>query len=155
MKEAEKRDGGKREEPEGGDLDTTNLDSWRTKHSSWYGVDKDMTKAAHEIDAQIRGAGVLEAGSKEYFDAIDRQMSQKFPDQFKGTPRTGSGGGAPVTSGGQRQVRIPASVADGYRRMGINIDDPKVAQRMVKNRERAVDKGWLPEQPASGRLVTR
>ena len=44
------------------------------------------------------------------------------------------------------QTRIPASVAAGYRKMGINIDDPQVARRMLDNRQKAVSKGWLPEQ---------
>jgi hypothetical protein len=138
-------------------LDTTNLDGWKTKHSSWYGVDKDMTKAAHELDASIRSNGVLSPGTKEYFDAIDRQMKQKFPDRFGDTAPTGgasrAGGGAGNEAPGQ--TRIPASIAEGYRRMGINIDDPKVAQRMVKNRATAVDKGWLPERADMGRVLTR
>lgn len=138
------------------DLDTTNLDNWKSKHSSWYGVDKDMTKYAHDLDARIRENGVLQSGSKEYFDAIDRQMRQRFPDRFDGTPPTSgspqhSGGG----SGGHTQQRIPASVAEGYRRMGLNVDDPAVAKRMIANREKAVAKGWLPEKAVSGRILTR
>jgi len=152
LKSSERRSGGAGST----DLDTSNLDSWKQRHVSWYGVDKDMTKAAHELDAQIRSAGVLASGSKEYFDAIDRQMRQKFPDRFGGTPPTGGsqqrGNGQPSST---NRVRIPASVADGFRRMGINIDDPDTAKRMVKNREKAVSKGWLNDQPATGRIFQR
>ena len=153
LKAGERREGGTRA---GGrdDLDTSNLENWKTKHASWYGVDKDMTKAAHEVDAQIRAAGVLESGSTEYFNAVDRQMRQKFPDRFNGSaPTAGGGGGGAAPSGGQS--RIPASVAEGYRRMGIDVNDPAVAKRMVANREHAVRKGWLSETPATGRILTR
>ena len=140
--------------PKGGDLDDTNLQGWKNKHSEWYGVDAAMTKASHEIDRQIREAGVLSVGSKEYFDAIDRSLSQRYPDRFGGTPET-------TTSGGQQmhntptKGRISKSIADGYRRMGIDIDDPKTAERMLKNREAAVQKGILPSQPVQGSIVTR
>ena len=138
----------------GGDLDDSNLQGWKQKHSQWYGVDAEMTKASHEIDRQIREAGVLSVGSKEYFDAIDRSLSQKYPDRFGGTPET-------TTAGGQQmnntpiKGRINKTIADGYRRMGIDIDDPKVAERMLKNREVAVQKGILPSQPVQGSIVTR
>lgn len=151
--QGERRSGGTRSD----DLDTTNLDSWKTKHSSWYGVDKDMTKAAHEIDAKIKDAGVITAGTREYFDAIDRQMSALFPGKLSGSPQTGSrSGGSGSDAGGPRGgQRIAASVAEGYRRMGINVDDPKVAARMIANREKAVQKGFLPAQPVSGRIIER
>jgi hypothetical protein len=140
------------------DLDTTNLDNWKKSNASWYGIDSDMTKAAHSIDASIRAAGVLEPGSSQYFEAVDRQMRQKFPDRFEGSPQTGGGsGGSTYTGGGnnRQQTRIPATVAEGYRRMGIDIDDPEVAKRMVANREIAVRKGWLPEKPNMGRILQR
>lgn len=142
-------------QPQGGaDLDDSNLKSWKTKHSDWYGVDAALTKASHEIDRQIRDAGVLSVGSKEYFDAIDRSLSQKFPDRFGGTPQTTTGG-QQMQQNTADKGRINKTIADGYRRMGINIDDPKVAERMVKNRQIAVQKGILPEQPVQGSIVTR
>jgi hypothetical protein len=155
LKKQERRTGGS----SGGDgtnLDTSNLDNWKAKHSSWYGVDKEMTKAAHEIDAKIREAGVIVTGSKEYFDAVDRQMSSMFPDRLSGSPQTGSRSSGPTTPGqAPKQTRIAASVADGYRRMGINIDDPKVAERMVARRQQAVNKGFLPATPVTGRIIER
>jgi len=152
-KNSEKRVGGQRTAEE---LDTTNLDQWKQQQSNWYGVDKEMTKYAHELDSTIRAAGVISSGSKEYFEAINRQMKNKFPDRFSGTPPTGGASGdrgAPAPSAGRQ--RIAASVADGYRRMGINIDDPEVAKRMVRNREKAVAKGWLSETPNTGRIFQR
>ena len=140
--------------PDASTLDDANLRDWKSRHASWYGVDAEMTKASHDIDRQIRAAGVLSVGSKEYFDAIDRAMSQKYPDRFGGSPNSSSGarGGAPVSAG---RATINRSVAEGYRRMGINIDDPKVAERMVKNRDLLVQKGILPAQPVGGPVVTR
>lgn len=151
--QGERRQGGTRTD----DLDTTNLDSWKSKHSSWYGVDKDMTKAAHEIDGKIRDAGVITPGTKEYFDAVDRQMSALVPGKLSGSPQTGSrSGGSGAGEGGRGGgQRIAASVAEGYRRMGINVDDPKVAARMIANREKAVQKGFLPAVPVTGRIIER
>lgn len=154
LKQSERRTGGAAAEVPGEDLDTTNLEGWKRKHSSWYGVDSEMTRYAHSLDQQIRENGVLAVGSSEYFDAIDRQMRQKFPDRLKGSPPAAGGGRASeaVPSGSQR---IPASVAEGYRRMGINVDDPAVAKRMLANRDVAVKKGWLPDTPATGRILQR
>lgn len=156
IKSSEHRDGGSRGEGAEPKLDTTNLDNWKSTNASWYGIDKEMTKYAHELDQQIRGNGVLKQGSKEYFDAIDRQMKQRFPDQFSGSPPTGGyGGGAGGGDAGRVRSRIPQSVADGFRRMGIDVDNPDTAKRMVKHRETAVRKGFLSEQPATGRVLTR
>lgn len=145
----------RKQESGAGAVDDTNLRDWKSKHSAWYGVDAEMTKASHEIDRQIRAAGVLSVGSKDYFNAIDRAMSQKYPDRFGGTPPTGGAARGGNQGGSSSRGVINRSIAEGYRRMGINIDDPKVAERMVKNREVAVQKGILPSTPVGGQVVTR
>lgn len=134
------------------DVDDGNLNDWQ-KRNSWYGVDAEMTKAAQEIDAQIRDAGVIAVGSKPYFEAIDRQMAAKFPQQHR-SPDTASGGRAPSHGGGGGGGggRIPAHVLDGWRRMGIDVDDPKEIEAMVGHRQTAVNKGLLPEQPVYERV---
>ncbi len=153
VKAAEKRE---TEAPKGGAPDDTNLNSWKEKHSEWYGVDAEMTKASHTIDRQIREAGVWSVGSKEYFAAIDKAMAQKFPDRLSGAPTTaGPGGGMSNPSKSPLKGRIQQSIADGWRRMGIDMSDPKTVERMVKNREAAVQKGILSETPVSGPVVTR
>jgi hypothetical protein len=147
------------QQPQGGEdgaKDTRNLNDWKTRNSSWYGVDTDMTKAAHEVDRSIREAGVIPVGSQEYFKAIDRQMAQRYPDKMRSTPDTaGAGGGrsqAPQRQGGGR---IPQSVLDGWSRMGINVNDDKTLQRMVRNREALVAKGIMPAEPQYGVVLTR
>lgn len=143
-----------REDNDDGQPDTTNLDRWRSRNAAWYGVDAELTKASHEIDRQIRAAGALEVGSNEYFEAIDRQMQKRFPDRLKGSP--GAASQSTDTAGTSRGVtRIPAAVADGWRRMGVNIDDPEVAKRMLSHRQTAVSKGILSEKPAYGRVFER
>ena len=109
-----------------------------------------MTRAAHEIDGRIRAAGAIPVGSKEYFKAIDREMSSRFPDKFGGTPTTAGGGGGGGTS--PRKGRIAQSIVEGWRRMGINVNDPKVIERMTKHRELAVSKGILPQEPVGGAI---
>lgn len=134
--------------------DTTNLNSWKNKNGSWYGVDNDLTKAAHEIDKRVREAGVIPVGSPEYFNAIDRQMAQRFPEKFRTAPETGSGNG-----GGQQRParggRIPQSVLDGWERMGIDVKDDAALSRMVKNREVLASKGILPAEPQYGTVMGR
>lgn len=137
-------------------LDTTNLNDWKSRNSSWYGVDTEMTKAAHEINRRIREAGVIPVGTPEYFAAIDRQMAQKYPSKFNSAPETsgsrqGAGSGQQQSNAG----RIPNSVLDSWERMGIDVNDDKVLKRMVNNRSRLADKGILPAEPAYGSVFTR
>lgn len=141
-------------------LDTTNLNTWRQKNATWYGVDQDMTRAAHEIHRQIEADRVQRVGSKEYFDEIDKRMAQRFPDKFSGsasTPDTASGAGraAPAGKHSNRGGRIPEAVADSWRRMGINMSDPKVVERMLGHRAALVDKGVLPSDMVRDRVVQR
>jgi len=141
-------------------LDTTNLNNWRQRHASWYGIDQDMTRAAHEIHRQIEADAVQRVGSKEYFDEIDKRMAQRFPDKFSGsatTPDTASGAGRAAASGQgkSRAGRIPEAVADSWRRMGIKVDDPKVVERMLNHRQKLVDKGVLPSEMVRDRVVQR
>jgi len=145
----------KQPQGDGGEKDATNLNSWKDRNAAWYGVDAEMTRVSHEIHRQIKDAGVHSVGSKQYFEAIDRAMSQRYPDKFSGTPPTTTTTGGSQMQNTSSKGRIQKSIADGYRRMGINIDDPKVAERMLKNRELAVQKGILPSQPVQGSIVTR
>ena len=134
--------------------DDTNLKQWKSRHASWYGVDNEMTKAAHAIDNQIRATGAISIGSQEYFRAIDQQMAQKYPQTFKKVPETsGAGGGRGGNpSSNAARGRIPQSVVDGWERMGIDVKDPKVIERMLKNRQEAVDKGILPQEMVRERV---
>jgi hypothetical protein len=147
------------QQPQAGDegaKDTRNLNDWKSRNSSWYGVDTDMTKAAHEVDKSIREAGVIPVGSQEYFKAIDRQMAQRYPDKMRSTPDTaGAGGGRPQAPQRQGGGRIPASVLDGWARMGINVNDDKTLERMVRNQQALVAKGILPQERQYGTVMTR
>lgn len=155
--DAEKRTGGSSGAPgktttDQPKLDTTQLDRWKGKHKSWYGVDTDMTKAAHEIAKTIESNGVIERGTQAYFEAIDRQMAQKFPDKLRSAPNT-SGGGQPSPDGDAALMgRIPRDVIEGWRRMGINVDDDAVMKSMVANRQKLADKSILPKEPEYGRI---
>jgi hypothetical protein len=136
------------------DVDDANLKSWKSKNKEWYGVDDSMTKAAHDIDEKIRAAGVIDVGSSEYFEAIDRQMAQKYPDRLNNIPDTGGGSrNSRQASNSADRGRISNSVIEGWRRMGINVDDPKTIDRMVGHRQTAVDKGILPQEPIRERII--
>lgn len=154
VRDAEKREGGtgaRGSDTQASDNDATNLNAWKQRNAEWYGVNTEMTKAAHRFDEQIRAAGAIAVGSPEYFQAIDRQMRHQYPDKFSGSPAT-SGGGSSKQSTGSRRGRIPQPMAEAWRKMGINIDDPKVVDRMLKNREKLVDKGILPREMATGQV---
>jgi hypothetical protein len=132
--------------------DTSNLNDWKKRNGEWYGVDTEMTKAAHEIDRTIREAGVIPVGSQEYFKAIDRQMANRYPDKLRTAPDT-SGGGTQSSGQTPSTGRIPRDVLNTWSKMGIDVSDDKTLSRMVKNRERLADKGILPPEPAYGRVV--
>ena len=86
-----------------------------------------MTDAAHAIDKQIRGAGVLQPGTPAYFDAIDQQMSRLHP----GRVHSGRGDG-----------QATEAQKTSWRKMGINMDDPKVAARMAGRMNEARERGF-------------
>jgi ElaB/YqjD/DUF883 family membrane-anchored ribosome-binding protein len=140
---------------EEGAKDTRNLNDWKTRNSSWYGVDADMTKAAHEVDKSIREAGVIPVGSQEYFKAIDRQMAQKYPDRFRSTPNTAGAGDGRQPAPQRQTGRIPQSVLDSWSRMGIDVNDNKTLERMVRNQQALVAKGILPQERQYGPVMTR
>ena len=142
-------------------VDTTNLQKWRQRNSEWYGVDPEMTEAALQADRAIREQKVLEVGSDAYFRAIDARLRARFPDRMPaaGTPAAQASGGRPTAgagNGGPKETgRIPEHVAEGFRRMGFDMDDPEVVARLLKSRQTAVQKGLLPEKPISDRVLDR
>ena len=143
-------------------LDDTNLRQWRQRNQSWYGVDPEMTQATLEIDREIRSQRVLEVGSQQYFNAIDARLRARFPDKFQGTQQPAAAQfqqqrapAATTPQQGSGETRIPAAIADSYRRMGFDMDDPKVVQRLVASRGVAVQKGILPENYVTDRAVQR
>lgn len=135
------------------EVDDSNLQAWR-RQNKWFGTDAELTAAARKIHKDIETAGVIEIGSSEYFSALDQQMARKYPDRFKGSPGAAAqtGDGTPAPRG---VTRIPKDVIDGWRRMGINTDDPDTLKRMVGHRQTAVDKGILDPTPRYGRVIDR
>lgn len=140
-------------------LDDSNLRQWRDRNKDWYGVDPDLTRAALEVDREVRGEKILEVGSVQYFNAIDARLRAKFPDKFQSSAPPSQfqvQRGAPMSNPSQPQgTRIAASVADGFRRMGLDVDNPEVAKQLVQAREVAVRKGFLSATPVNDRIITR
>jgi hypothetical protein len=133
--------------------DTTNLDAWKAKNEDWYGVNAEMTKKAHEFDRQVRAAGVLQVGTQEYFAAVDRLMVARYPEYFGGSPSSATITPGAAAGGKQEgKIRFGRDQIDAWKRMGINTDDPETLKRMAANRQTAVEKGFLPEEPARGRV---
>jgi len=148
IQQSERRDGGQRRESATAQpqLDTTNLQDWKNRHASWYGVDPEMTRVSHEIDASIRQAGQYTVGSKEYFNAIDAAMRTRFPNRFSGAPASASarGEGGQQTNSPRRYDRDIQRSMDAF---GLS------PEAWDKARQKAVEKGFLSADPARGRVM--
>jgi hypothetical protein len=138
-------------------VDDTNLREFRTANE-WYDTDPDMTAAAKKAHREIAAEGLLDVGSKAYFNAIEARVRAQFPDRVRAQPAgafTPPRGATMTTRADDQADRIPASIAEGYRKMGIDIDNADVAKKMVEARKIAVAKNFLPEKPVLDRVVTR
>ena len=132
------------------------LKAWMGRNP-WYNNDAPMTAAAKAAHTQLANEGKFVVGSRAYWTEIDNQMRQKFPDRFAGAPAAVSptGGDPSTTSAAPGQVRVQRSVVDGWRKMGLDVDNPEVLQRLaVTNRQAAVDKGILGPTPVTARIRT-
>lgn len=56
--------------------------AWLDKNS-WYGVDEDMSFLAMGVHRRLEREGVA-IGSDHYYDVIDKEMRQRFPEKFSG-----------------------------------------------------------------------
>ena len=126
-------------------MDTSNLDSWKDQNKTWYGIDSEMTKVSHEIDQGIRAAGTYTVGSKDYFDAINRAMKQRFPDRYEGAPASASArGDADLIRPGAR--RYDREVQRSMEAFGMS------PEAWDKARDKAAQKGLVSETPVRGRV---
>jgi hypothetical protein len=62
--------------------------SWLDKNS-WYGVDEDMSFLAMGVHRRLEREGVP-IGSDHYYNMIDREMKQRFPEKFETDEETKS-----------------------------------------------------------------
>ena len=60
--------------------------SWLDKNS-WYGVDEDMSFLAMGVHRRLEREGVP-IGSDHYFNVIDKEMKQRFPEKFETNEET-------------------------------------------------------------------
>ena len=149
IKAAEKRDGGGRTESATAQpaMNTSNLDQWKDRNKDWYGVDAEMTRVSHEVDSGIRAAGTYTVGSKDYFDAIDRALKKRFPDRFSGAPASASARDDGGNAGGSAPRRYDRDVQRSMEAFGLSPEKWDAA------RQKAVEKGFLAETPARGRVL--
>jgi hypothetical protein len=54
--------------------------AWQERNQ-WFGQDEEMTAAALGLHEKLRRNGVL-VGSDEYYDALDKTMRRRFPEEF-------------------------------------------------------------------------
>jgi len=57
--------------------------AWQERNK-WFGQDEEMTAAALGLHEKLRRNGVL-VGSDEYYDALDKTMRRRFPEEFGST----------------------------------------------------------------------
>jgi hypothetical protein len=103
------------------------LTSWQEKNK-WFGENKRMTAYALGLHEDILAEGVP-AGSDKYYEKLDTDLKQRFPDQFDvsdvdAKPRkTKSNVVAPATrSTAARKVVLTQSQVNTAKRLGVSLE---------------------------------
>ncbi len=113
--------------------------AWQ-KRNSWFGSDAEMTASALGLHEKLRQSG-MRIGSDEYYDALDKTMRKRFPENFEdesfNQPEEKSEVQPP------QQKRPPTVVAPAVRSTASN--KVKLSQRQVALAKKL---GLTPEQYA-------
>lgn len=98
-------------------------EAW-AKKNKWFGDNDDMTALALGVHQRLIREGV-EAESEKYYNAIDREVRKRFPEEFK--PSQSSRNSAPVAgvkrsapgSGGKTMVKLTTSELKVAKSLGV------------------------------------
>jgi hypothetical protein len=114
------------------------LEDWRGKNQ-WFGANKGMTAYALGLHEDLVEQGV-QAGSKQYYEQLDADLKNRFPDQFENDQQDGDARTqrranvvAPVTrSTAPRKIVLSASQVNIAKRLGVPLElyARKVAEEM-------------------------
>jgi hypothetical protein len=114
--------------------------AWIDKNP-WWGKQRGMTAYAVTLHEDVLDAGI-QNGSKEYFDAIDKEMKVRFPEAFAEEPadaktsqRTKSNVVAPASrSTAPKKIVLTQTLVNIAKRLGVPLElyARKVAEEMRK-----------------------
>ena len=98
---------------------------WAEKNS-WFGSDRGMTFAAFGIHQELINENV-DPASEEYYQRVDEQMREYFPQKFDQPKNVqqvaGSSRGAGASRSGTRKVKLSPSQVAVAKRLGVTLED--------------------------------
>ena len=115
-----------------------------TEKNEWFGKDEVMTASAFAIHNSLEAEG-FDTGSDEYYNAVDRQLREYFPEKFSDAQPKKTGGGnqvAPAGSSasrnvksGRRTVKLSPSQVAMAKKLNVPLD--RYAKEFLKTSEKA------------------
>ena len=118
-------------------------EAWAEKNE-WFGKDEVMTASAFAIHNNLEAEG-FDTGSDEYYNAVDRQLREYFPEKFSDAQPKKTGGGnqvAPAGSSasrnvksGRRTVKLSPSQVAMAKKLNVPLD--RYAKEFLKTSEKA------------------
>ena len=105
--------------------------AWLDKNS-WYGVDEDMSFLAMGVHRRLEREGVA-VGSDHYYNVIDNEMRQRFPEKFENTEETKysseTGSKNPVKTSKPSNVVAPATRSTSPKRVKLTPTQVQLAKK--------------------------
>ena len=115
-----------------------------TEKNTWFGQDDVMTASALAIHNKLEAEG-FDMGSDEYYNTVDSQIREYFPDKFSDSQPKRSGGGNQVapagssasrsTKQGRRTVKLTPSQVAMAKKLNVPLD--RYAKEFLKTSEKA------------------
>tara|TARA_R100000935_G_scaffold50316_1_gene76141 strand:+ start:409 stop:1365 length:957 start_codon:yes stop_codon:yes gene_type:complete len=115
-----------------------------TEKNTWFGQDDVMTASALAIHNKLEAEG-FDMGSDEYYNTVDSQIREYFPDKFSGSQPKKTGGGNQVapagssasrsTKQGRRTVKLTPSQVAMAKKLNVPLD--RYAKEFLKTSEKA------------------
>lgn len=106
--------------------------SWLDKNS-WYGVDEDMSFLAMGVHRRLEREGVP-IGSDHYYNVIDNEMKQRFPEKFENNEETKDfsepEAKTSVKTSKPSTVVAPATRSTSPKRITLNLRQQALAKKL-------------------------
>ena len=101
--------------------------SWQQRNS-WFGQDEEMTASALGLHEKLKKQGVV-VGSDEYYDALDRTIRKRFPENFEEEVQA-----APAKDQNPKQkastVVAPATRSTSSKRVRLTTSQVAIAKKL-------------------------
>lgn len=79
-------------------------EAWAQKNE-WFGEDRVMTAVAFAVHSELTEVEGFDAGSDEYYTALDNRIREEFPHRFSGSKKSGGGQVASASSSASRSTK--------------------------------------------------